>query len=354
MGNDTISKSWFCVMQHPEEHGYVGSPQEICDGVLEQWIGTSSTNTGAVLYCISASEDRHLHCVFESSMAMRFSKIKKIFADSGMHIEATKGSKEQVEAYIHKRSPFDEKGEEIIYCTQRGALQGSVRREKLLEQIEELINQEMRPSQIMGLSIYYRQYEALVRKTYYAKRLSETPTLREVLVYWHVGASGTGKSYSYVQLCEKYGEDNVYMMSDMESGGLDNYEGQKILFIDEFKGQTPYYKFLQMLDKYKIQIHARYANAYALWNEVYITSVYPPEEAYKFMVDNAERETDSVKQLLRRISVVVFHYIKDTEYCTFSQKMKDYTDYATLKQLAHGRDGFIPVHENDQAEIPFT
>ena len=35
MSKDLISKSWFCVFNNPEEHGYSGSPQEIVDKLTE-------------------------------------------------------------------------------------------------------------------------------------------------------------------------------------------------------------------------------------------------------------------------------------------------------------------------------
>jgi DNA mismatch repair protein MutL len=31
MAYDTISRSWFCVLNNPRDHGYTGSPQEICE-----------------------------------------------------------------------------------------------------------------------------------------------------------------------------------------------------------------------------------------------------------------------------------------------------------------------------------
>ena len=55
-------------------------------------------------------------------------------------------------------------------------------------------------------------------------------------------------------------------------GGLDHYIGEKILFLDEYKGELPYGMLLTICDKYKANIHARYRNIWALWDEVYIAS----------------------------------------------------------------------------------
>ena len=81
----------------------------------------------------------------------------------------------------------------------------------------------------MDLSIEYRAYETLIRKAFFAKRSKETPIKRDVRVFWHVGESGTGKSYTYVNLCQQFGEDNVYLLTDYDIGGFDLYCGGPIL-----------------------------------------------------------------------------------------------------------------------------
>ncbi len=63
---DGISKSWFCVLNNPQEI-YKGDPKEIAEAVLAEWIGDSLTRSGAVAYCISALGLIHLHTVFEDN-----------------------------------------------------------------------------------------------------------------------------------------------------------------------------------------------------------------------------------------------------------------------------------------------
>lgn len=355
MSNDSVSKSWFCVLPNPEEHHFSGEPKEICDAILAKWVLDEPLNTGVVIYCISAEGLKHLHCVFESITAMRFSKIKKVFKECGLHIEATKGTREQVEQYITKQPPFDEKGEIIVCMSRKGSIKGSAKKERVLEQIESLLQQGMLPSQIMDLSIYFRQHEAIIRKTFFAQRLKEVAPIRNIDVYWHVGSSGTGKSYTFVKLCEKFGEDDIYMLSDVENGGLDFYQAEEIIFIDEFKGNMPYHKLLLLLDKYKIQFHARYSNIYSLWNTVHITSIYPPDDVYKFMVDETTRNIDSVQQLLRRITTIVYHYKENEEFKTYELPSNEYINYEDLKQRATGsKDKFLSITDDMQMEIPFN
>ena len=42
-----VTRSWFAVFNHPEEHGYSGTPQVICERLRDEWVGNSSTRTGA-------------------------------------------------------------------------------------------------------------------------------------------------------------------------------------------------------------------------------------------------------------------------------------------------------------------
>jgi len=86
---------------------------------------------------------------------------------------------------------------------------------------------------------------------------------------------------------------------------------------------------------YKSQIHARYSNVVALWSEIYITSVFPPEELYKRMVEEDARGVDKQQQLLRRITDITYCF-KDTngEYRRYTIPMSKYHDYEELKYAA--------------------
>jgi hypothetical protein len=205
--SNSVSKSWFCVFNNPEEHGFEGTPEEIVKKIMDTWIEDNPQRTCAVSYCISADGLKHLHGVFEDTIAMRFTLIKKVFPK--MHIEPTKGNKEQSEDYINKRPPFDEKGEKIIYLGRHGEIKGRQGQRNDLEIIEELINQGKSPNEIMDLSLSYRRHDKIIREAYYRKRYKETPLIRDMTVYWHVGESGSGKSYTEIRLAEMHGEDSI-------------------------------------------------------------------------------------------------------------------------------------------------
>lgn len=351
MADDIIKanlRSWFCVWNNPQETlTDIHEPSEIAEKALELWLQDKPTRTGAVAYCISADGLIHLHMVLEDSNKARFSALKKAFPKA--HLEPTRGTKEQAEDYINKKGKFEEKGEKVIYVAKFGEIKGNQGQRKDFEVLEHLINEGKTPNEIFDMNFAYRRYEKLIKDAYYRKREKETKFVRDIKVYWHVGLSGSGKSYVANQLIEEHGEESLYFVSDYENGGLDRYNGQEILFLDEFRGQIRYSTLLAMLQGYKQQFHARYANITGLWTEVHITSVLPPELVYSNMVSE-HKEYDTIKQLLRRITKIIYHYKEDDIYKVYEESTDTYTDYDGMRRRMLDKTDFIPV----QGELPFN
>jgi len=344
-GKDTVSKSWFCIFDNPRKHGFSGTEQEICDAIADIWMQDNPQRTCAVLYCVSADGLEHCHAVFEDTKAMRFSMVKKLFPS--MHIEPTKGNKDQAEDYINKRGQWEEKGEKILAKIQHGEIKGAQGQRRDIEIVEEMLENGYTPDWIMDKNLAFRRYEKMIRDAYYRKRFKETPPKRKINVTWHVGASGSGKSYEYVriqnaeELC-----DAVYYVTDYEHG-FDKYCGQSILFMDEFRGQMPYSRFLTLLDGYKTQVPCRYSNVYALWNYVVIATILPPEMVYTNMVDKYQ-DVDTYQQLKRRIETIVYHWVDDDgKYRKYEMPMVEYVDYDALKDKAEGS------LKGEQMDLPF-
>ena len=328
--SELVSKSWFCVLNNPEEHGFSGSPQEIVDDIISLWIKDNPQRTCAVTYCISSDGLKHCHAVFEDTKALRFSAIKKVYPS--MHIEPTKGNKDEAEDYINKRGKYQEKGEIIVFSNRYGEIKVFQGQRRDFDIIEDLLSQGKTPNEIMDISFSFRRYEKYIRDAYYRARFKSTPIKRDVNVYWHVGSSGTGKSYTLTSLSDKYGEESIYLVNDYEHG-FDKYNGEPILFMDEFRGQMRHSLLLSLLDGYRCQVPCRYTNAVALWNEVHITSVLPPEDVYSKMVTEYN-SLDTFDQLKRRIDIVVYHYFENGHFCTFELPMSEYTCYDDLVSLA--------------------
>lgn len=350
------SRSWFCVLNHPENQDEFKdlSPEQCVDTAIRIWCDGKPNRTCAVNYEMGDSGTPHMHMVLEDPAKSRFTALQKLFP--GIHIEPTMGNKQQATDYINKIGQFQEKGHTVIIPAKfQGEIKAQQGARNDLDAIQCMVDEGMTPKEIMGSKIQFLKHEALIRKAFFEKRSQETPPKRDVKVIWHTGESGSGKSYTYVKLCEEYGEDSIYFMTDYSTGGLDLYCGEPILFMDEFKGSLKFQELLNYTEGYKIQIHCRYANARALWDTVHITSIFPPDEVYAFMVDMDKRERDKLSQLLRRIHTIIYHYRDaDGSYKQVEIPGNQYVDYEQLKSLRYKiGNGFIPVEESDKTEIPF-
>lgn len=304
------------------------SPAEMCEFIVKTWCDEQPGRTAFAAYCISAEGLHHIHIVFECDRdhKFRYSAVQNLFG-AKFHCEYTRGNKTQVEDYINKQGKFEEKGEVVVSKYQHGEIKGNQGNRSDLDYIEELINMGKTPNEIYKEKFAYRRYEKMIKDAYYQKRYEDTPLMRDIKVVWHVGEPGSGKTYIRIKLSKTYGEDMVYTITDYKSG-FDFYSGEKYLVLDEFRGQMPYGVLLNVLDKYKVQFHARYTNVYGLWNEVHICTVMPPEKTYDEMMKKSEdSKIDVIGQLFRRLDSVVYHYIdKDGNYCEYKIPAKIYAN----------------------------
>lgn len=375
---DAPSRSWFVVFNNPEYiitykcdstgelirdrnndkiiessipsefHGQ--SPEELCDSCLKLWVGDSETRTGAVSYCISAKGLHHLHMVLEEAAPVRFSKVKKVFPRA--HLEPTRGTKAEAENYINKLGVWAEKGEQIVCIKYHGEIKGRQGQRSDLEDIEQMLKDGIHPNDILLKSLKYERYSSMITQHYYRHKLKAAPVERDIKVYWHVGPSGCGKTHVLHQLKSEH-VDDVYLVSNYQTGYLDNYIGESILFLDEFRGQIPFSTLLTMLQGYTSYFHARYHNIAGLWTEVHITSVFPPERLYKKMVDAVDQDIDTIEQLKRRITGIFYHWKNEQEYFNYYCEMQDYISYQhlVLNALGYSPDTFRKIEEDEERYI---
>lgn len=319
---DTARRSWFCVLNNPEKHFpelQGKTPEEICKFLSGLWC-TSESRSGGWAYCVSAEGLHHVHCVLECCSVIRLSAVKKIYP--AIHAEPTQGNKSQVIGYIEKREEY-EKGEKVLYVHYVGEIQGRQGKRTDLEKVAELVADGMTPMEILKSNVNFYRLESYITKMYYQKRLEETPFHREVVVYWHFGETGTGKSYTATAYMEKYGRERVAFIN-ASSGGrfpFDSYQAQEILFIDELResGTDNAFNFetmLSVLDGYTVELRARFQNRLMLWNEVHITTPFTPLELYDYYM---KQKVNKIDQLLRRIRYYVYHYKDNTtgEYMVY-------------------------------------
>ncbi len=308
---EVFTRSWFCVFNNPEEHGYSGTPKQILERLRDEWCGAgdlkSTTRSCAFTYCVSAEGLHHVHMVLEDKKIMRFSRIKSSYA-IGTHFEVTKGTKKQAEDYINKVGKFEEKGEKILEKLIEGEIKGRQGYRSDLDRYQDLIDSGLTPKDILRGNLKAYKHENFINRYYFQKRCDDTPIFRKVNLHWLVGETGTCKSYKYDELCAEYGEDNIYLVDSDYKHAFDYYNGEKILFIDEFRGQFNFSTFLTFVNGRKSRLDARYYPRQALWTDIYITSPLLPQELYSPETINRH---DSIKQLYRRITDITYAYYRD-------------------------------------------
>ena len=136
-------------------------------------------------------------------------------------------------------------------------------------------------------------------------------------VYYIYGSAGVGKT-SYVY--SKYGYDEVYRTTNYEFGWIDDYNGEKVLFLDEFRSSFKISEILDYLDGQPLRIRGRQFNRVACYDTVYIVSNIPLNEQYKKIQEN---EPKSWAAFLRRITAVYnFDISKETPVNKFTGELR--------------------------------
>ena len=354
----TMGRSWMVTVHiaNMEKAGLSEAeyekPEKLAAFFINLWEKSGTKRSAAAAVCVSKEGLLHMHMALYGNTTT-LKKVSDTLFQS--HVEPQLGGKKALLAYLKKDPPYEEKGETVLFTQGLENIkdrQGSGGRHDL-DEIEDMLNAGATPEEIFEASFRFRRYEKMVKGAYLSKRIKETPIVKEMHNEFHFGKPGTGKTYEYKKLCDRYSPDDVYLCNDYANagssgGGFDFYVNNpaKVLMLDEFRGQIPYANLLSLLDVYSgNQQHARYQNTYNLWTSVYICSIYPLEKIYEMMVAESERHFDSYQQLLRRLHKVVYHY-RDAD--------GHFERYELPIELYTGADNMIAmakVHEKTAREM---
>lgn len=320
------------------------NPEYLAEHFVNLWENSGSGRKAGIAVCVSNNGCYHAHIACYGNTTT-LKKVSDILFQS--HIEPQLGGKEQLKGYLLKEGEYAEKGEMVLYTKNIEAVQDVQGKRNDLDEIEEMLNNGATPKEIFQVSLRFRKYEKMIKAEYLERKINSIPLVKDMWNEYHFGASGSGKTYTYIKLCEKNSPEEVYLCNDYansasSSGGFDFYSDNpaKILVLDEFRGNIPYNQLLSMLDVYsRNQQHCRYQNTYCLWTSVIICSIYPPEEVYEFMVNEGNRKIDTLRQFLRRLNLIVYHYINsDGEYKTFKMPANQYTSSFEMIEKARQRE----------------
>jgi len=147
----------------------------------------------------------------------------------------------------------------------------------------------------MKYHLYGRTFEKLE-----ALRLEMTPRLSkcEECVYYY-GPSGVGKSYVAWERDYALNPQKYYIYPNEPKGWCDNYRGQEVFVLDEFRGEITFKLLIELATKSGLVLSRRGRDPIPFTSKkIVITSVLPIEKVYK----NLDKE-DTFIQFYRRFTV---------------------------------------------------
>lgn len=210
---------------------------------------------------------------------------KRLLKHPRTHIETMMGTIEQNEKYTSKEGNIHKYGDPPL-GTNRGKRTDLVEMRDKLEKGEKMIDiikqsKNLNFQQLRGLQIL---------APFYQKKRTEQP-----LIFWLYGSTGIGKSY---KVYNTHNIDQIYTKDD--TPWWEGYNQEKVLLIDDFRGNIKYNVLLKILDRYPYRVNIKGSSGQLNSPIIYITSSLTPEQVYH----NIHRN-DKIDQLYRRIDKVI-------------------------------------------------
>lgn len=233
----------------------------------------------------------HWQIYIENETPIRFSTLKKKFPKG--HFEVRRAKKADCYNYVTKSKTAIPntviKNGEIDITEPRSKkldldvavdiIEGGARVEDVLLKFPSLANHMK----------YLERIQEIVDEERYGR--SE----RDLKVFYIYGEPGCGKT-SYIY--RKHGYESVYRVTDWKHP-FDEYKAQSVLVLDEFYDSLSLESLLNVIDRYPLQLPARYNNKWAAYNVVYIVSNRKLAHQYQDVFFHEPKRANS---LYRRIS----------------------------------------------------
>lgn len=235
--------------------------------------------------------------------------IKRLFKTTRVHLETRKGTPLEATNYCKKDGDFIEIGK----MSNQGA------RTDIYSAAQAIIKNELTAEELLleNPQLYSRTRNTI--NDLEQIRLRQLKRTEKTECIWYFGKTGCGKSHTAFEIANA--AEDYYVYAD-DGKWWDDYTGQEVTIIDDFRGSIPYNQLLKLADKWETLVPRRgKAPIPFVSKKIIITSVLHPEEVYHNLSMN-----DSLKQQYRRIKLVYIcnqcrkHWHISCERCTEVQQ----------------------------------
>lgn len=228
----------------------------------------------------------HLQGYVQFAGQIRLAAVKLALGCDRLHLEVARGTPAQASEYCKKDGDFTEAGvmrgppgrrSDLVRCRDAARAGASLR--------DLLGDPDWVPTE-SALKVYSRVVGVF-------QPLSERP----VRVFWFHGPTGSGKSRTARDACDR---DDTWV-SGCRLDWFDGYDGQAYALIDDFRPKDVTFSWLlRLLDRYDVRVPVK--GSFTTWRPrfIFITCPRSPTDAYGHLVD-----AEDLAQLERRIERVV-------------------------------------------------
>lgn len=204
----------------------------------------------------------------------------------GVHVEERKGNQSQAIAYCKKDGDFVEWG------TPKVAQQG---KRTDLENVADMVKSGASLKRVA--EEYPVQWIKFHKGIVSLKMILISPRDEVPKVTVLYGSTGKGKSFRARELTSP----DRYVWHPQNGHWFEEYQGQKDVIFEEFRGQLPFGMILSLLDRYDCRVQYKGGSVQFCGTNIVITSPIHPRDWYK--TDDL-RGDEKLDQLLRRITEI--------------------------------------------------
>ncbi len=336
--NDTQARGWQITINNPKDKG-MGH-----DTIKEILGAIPSMKYWCLCDEVGEQGTEHTHVYLKTRNPIKFSTLKGKFGTANPHIEKVQGTPRENRDYIRKEGKWSasEKKETNLPDTfeEWGELpKGHQGKRSDLSILFNMIEDGLSNAEILRQNPDYLKYLHHIERTRQALREEEfQDKWREIDCIYVFGETDTYKTRTYM---EKFGYKNAYRITNYNGNAVwDGYRGQDVVIFEEYRSQLLISEILTWCEGYpNCSLKARYADKVACFTKVIFISNIPLEEQYP----NVQKESPATwRAFLRRIQRVYHHLTKD-----------NIIEYKSVHDYMHRDEGFQPLPEYEQEELPF-